>query len=178
MLMIRFARPIVRLVDVIACMGMMATSACTVGQQIPSGTVIDRIVVRKSERMLEAYSGGRVIVTYHVALGKNPVGAKHEAGDNKTPEGTYTINAKSATSKYHKNLGISYPNAADIGTAAQLGKSPGGDIKIHGLQNGLGFLGRWQTLRDWTAGCIAISNREIDDLYAHTPIGTPVEIDP
>jgi murein L,D-transpeptidase YafK len=139
---------------------------------------VDRIVVWKSKRRLEAYAGGSLVASYKVALGKEPVGAKHVAGDNKTPEGQYIINAKSATSKYHKNLGISYPNAADARAAALAGKSPGGDIKIHGLQNGLGMLGRWQTLRDWTAGCIALSNAEIDDLYAHTAVGTPIEINP
>ncbi len=113
-----------------------------------------------------------------MALGKNPIGAKQYEGDKKTPEGVYFINAKSADSKFHKNLGISYPNKEDIRIAKQIGKAPGGNIKIHGLQNGLGFIGRLQSFSDWTAGCIALTNEEIDELYEHTPIGTPVEIKP
>ncbi len=147
-------------------------------EKLPVNATIDKIVVLKSQRKLVAYANGQILQTYTIALGKNPVGAKQYEGDKKTPEGTYFINAKNPESKFHKNLGISYPNENDLKNAIQCGKASGGDIKIHGLQNGLGFIGRPHTLSDWTAGCIALTNQEIDDLYLHTPVGTLVEIEP
>ncbi len=165
-------------------LSLLVTIACGLvynlypGERIPAGAVIDRIVVLKSQRQLQAFSNGQLMVIYPVALGKCPVGAKECEGDNKTPEGIYTIFDKTTKSKFHKNLGISYPNDDDKRHAAQLGKPTGGSIKIHGLQNGLGFIGRMQTLSDWTAGCIALTNAEVDDLYEHTAIGAVVEIRP
>ena len=147
-------------------------------KKLPSNVIVDKIVVLKSQRKLLAFSHGQVLKTYKVALGKNPIGAKLYEGDNKTPEGTYFIFEKNSNSKFHKNLGISYPNNNDLNNSKQLGKHPGGDIKIHGLQYGLGFIGRFHTLFDWTAGCIAITDQEIDDLYDHTPVGTPIKIEP
>ena len=94
----------------------------------------------------------------------------------KTPEGRYTINNKNPNSEFHKNLGISYPNDEDIAQARQHSKPVGGDIKIHGLKNGQGFIGRFQHWRDWTNGCIALTNEEIDELFKHTPMGIPIEI--
>ncbi len=145
---------------------------------LPPDVVVDKIVVAKSERKLLVYANGQLLKKYKIALGKNPIGAKQYEGDNKTPEGVYYINAKTATSKFHKNLGISYPNDTNLINATHSNKSAGGDIKIHGLQNGLGIIGHMHTLIDWTAGCIAITNKEIDDLYCHTSIGTVVEIKP
>lgn len=148
------------------------------GSKMPAGTVVERIVVLKAERKLIAYAHGAEVAVYTVAPGKVPVGAKEYEGDYRTPEGVYRIYNKNPNSKYHKNLGISYPNGADLLHAKQLGKPPGGDVKIHGLQNGLGFIGRFQHWRDWTAGCIALTNWELDDLYEHTPVGTEIEIRP
>lgn len=148
------------------------------GQRIPQGIVIDKIAVWKSQRKLRAFSGNRLIITYTVALGKVPVGPKQYEGDNKTPEGRYFIFDKTEHSRYHKNLGISYPNDTDKINALKLDKPAGRDIKIHGLQNGIGFIGRLHTMRDWTAGCIAITNQEIDDLYEHISIGATVDIMP
>jgi len=139
---------------------------------------IDNIVVYKSKRQLLAYSNGQLIKTYKIALGKNPNGAKHYQGDNKTPEGVYFINGKNANSIAYKNLGISYPNKEDVERARKLGKPTGGDIKIHGIMNGFGFIGRLHTCFDWTNGCIAVSDREIDELFKYVKIGAEIEIVP
>src|SRR6186997_919857 len=104
-------------------------------QKIPDNVAIDKIVVIKSKHELHAYSKGRTVVVYKIAIGQNPVGDKEFEGDRKTPEGFYTINAKNPNSAYHKNLGISYPNKEDIEQARRLGKPPGGDVKIHGFKN-------------------------------------------
>jgi murein L,D-transpeptidase YafK len=148
------------------------------GVPLPANMNIDRIEVLKSQRKMSVYSNGVLVRTYKIALGKQPTGAKQQVGDNKTPEGVYTINTKTTESRYHKNLGISYPNETDKNNARMSGAPTGGDIKIHGLQNGLGFIGRLHTVADWTAGCIALTNSEIDDLYEHVSIGISVEIKP
>jgi murein L,D-transpeptidase YafK len=139
---------------------------------------IDFIKVDKSERKLFVYSNGKLVKVYNIALGKKPNGAKQYQGDNKTPEGVYLINAKNSNSIAYKNLGISYPNNKDIDRAKKLGKSTGGDIKIHGMMNGLGFIGRFHTCFDWTNGCIAVTNSEIDELFKYIKIGTKIEILP
>jgi murein L,D-transpeptidase YafK len=145
-------------------------------QKIPGGVTVDKIIVLKARHLLFAYSKGQLIVTYKIAIGKQPIGDKEYGGDMKTPEGFYTINDKNPNSEFHKNLGISYPNQQDIDEARKFSKPVGGDIKIHGLKNGQGYIGRFHRWRDWTNGCIALTNQEIDELYNHTPIGTPVEI--
>ena len=147
-------------------------------KKLPPNVEIDKIVVLKSERKLQAFSNGKLLKTYTISLGRNPVGTKEFEGDKKTPEGLYTINDKNPNSGFHKNLGISYPNQEDIKRAEKIGKPVGGDIKIHGIRNRMGIIGKFQRLSDWTAGCIALTNSEIDDLYEHTPIGTPIEIRP
>lgn len=139
---------------------------------------VDKLVVYKSKRTLLAYSKGKLLKSYAISLGGHPIGAKEIEGDLKTPEGLYTINDKNQYSDYHKNLGISYPNQKDIAHAKSLGKDAGGDIKIHGLRNGLGFIGKLQRCMDWTFGCMALTNSEIDQLFDAVPIGTPIEINP
>lgn len=145
-------------------------------EQIPDGTVIDRIIVYKSQHKLQAFSAGRLVATYTVAIGKKPVGPKEYEGDKKTPEGIYRINARNAYSGYHKNLGISYPAAADRARAVQAGRSPGGDVKIHGLENGKGYIGKFHRWLDWTNGCIAVDNAEMDMLYEHVMQNAVIEI--
>jgi len=144
--------------------------------KIPAGIIIDRIVVRKSEHRMFVYAHGALIHTYTIAIGKGSAGDKQFQGDKKTPEGSYYIFAKNPSSAYHKNLGISYPNADDRAAAKSLGMPAGGDVKIHGLKNGQGYIGRFQRWKDWTNGCIGLTNEEIDDLYEHTPVGTPIII--
>ena len=145
---------------------------------LPDGLVFDRLLLEKSQRRLTAFSKDTPVRIYTVALGTSPDGAKHVQGDRKTPEGKYTIDGKNPNSAYHKNLGISYPNAADREFARKEGKSPGGDIKIHGLAPAFAEIGAAHRTTDWTFGCIAVTNPEIDELYARTPVGIPIEILP
>lgn len=147
-------------------------------EKLTSEVKIDRIVVYKSKRQLLIYSNEKLVKTYKISLGKNPVGHKEFEGDKKTPEGIYTIDDKNPNSGYYKNLGISYPNEADIKHAKQINKPVGGDIKIHGLRNGVGFIGKFHRWFNWTLGCIAITNEEIDELYNVIEIGTQIEIKP
>lgn len=126
---------------------------------------IDRLVVFKAKRQMWAYQGEQLIKVYPIALGFNPIGRKQFEGDGKTPEGIYRINERNPNSGYHKNLGVSYPNEADKAYAASQGKSPGGLIKIHGLRNGTGAIGKMHLLKDWTHGCIAVTDEEVDELY-------------
>jgi murein L,D-transpeptidase YafK len=147
-------------------------------KKLPSGVTIDKMVVFKSKRELLVYSKGRLVKTYTISLAKNPVGHKQYEGDYRTPEGYYTINSKNPKSVCYKNLGISYPDKEDISAAKNLGKTPGGNIKIHGILNGFGFIGKFHRWGAWTAGCIALTNEEMDELYYHTPVGTPIEIKP
>ena len=145
---------------------------------LPKDAVIDRLVVHKSKRTMSAYSKGKLLKTYPIALGKQSVGHKHFEGDGKTPEGKYRINDRNPNSTYHKNLGISYPNDADKAYAAAQGKSPGGLIKIHGIKNGWGSIGKRHLQRDWTDGCIAVTDEEIDELYRSVKHNAEIEILP
>lgn len=147
---------------------------CWPSPPLPEGTVADQLVVYKNQRKLELWSSGQLMKTYTISLGKHPEGHKQHEGDSRTPEGLYTINDKNPNSGFHLNLGISYPNAND----RQRSDNPGGDIKIHGLKNGLGLIGRFHQLRDWTNGCMAVTNTEMDELYRAVPIGTPIRINP
>lgn len=133
--------------------------------KLAADTRIDTIVVLKSKRMMYVYQHGKMIRSYRISLGSNPVGHKQFEGDGRTPEGHYTINGRNPESRFYKNLGISYPGPSDVEFAKSASKSPGGDIKIHGLRNGRGYRGTWHLLRDWTAGCIAVTNREMDELF-------------
>lgn len=145
---------------------------------LPVSAKADRIVVSKDARTLSLYDGSRLIKSYRVSLGSEPVGAKQFEGDGRTPEGGYVIASRNSHSAYHLALRISYPNAADVSRAKAAGKSPAGDIMIHGLRNGLGWLGRWHRWRDWTAGCVAVTDVEMDELWRAVPDGTRVEIQP
>jgi murein L,D-transpeptidase YafK len=146
--------------------------------KLPKGKIIDSIVVFKSKRKMMVYFEGKLLKTYTISLGRNPIGHKEFEGDFKTPEGIYEINDRNPNSSYHKNLGISYPNEEDIEKAKSLGKSAGGDIKIHGVRNGKGYVSKFQRWRDWTAGCIAVTDDEIDELYDAVKIGAVIEIRP
>lgn len=135
-----------------------------------------RIVIQKSAHILTVTEGNAVLTTYRVAIGRGSAGNKVHAGDNRTPEGLYTVNARNEKSQYHKALHLSYPNAEDTARAMQAGVDPGGDIMIHGIKNGWGWIGPLHRLVDWTKGCIAVTNQEIDELWKQIPNGTVVEI--
>jgi len=136
----------------------------------------DKVLIEKKERRLRLFSKGEVIKTYRIALGGNPVGPKERQGDNKTPEGTYIIDSRNSNSGYHLSLHISYPNEKDKMRAKELGVSPGGDIMIHGIKNGLSWVGASHAEVDWTKGCIAVTDEEMEEIYELVPNGTIVEI--
>lgn len=138
----------------------------------------DRILVEKSARRLTLFSGDKPLKTYSVALGRTPQGAKQEEGDQRTPEGSYTIDAHKFDSAFHRALHISYPSPTDSASAARRGVSAGGDIMIHGIRNGSGWWGAFHRLTDWTAGCIAVTDKQIEEIYQAVPDGTPIEIRP
>ena len=139
---------------------------------------VDRILVEKSERRLMLISQGEVLKTYKIALGGNPIGPKERQGDNKTPEGTYVIDARNRDSRFHLSLHISYPNERDRNRAEELGVAPGGDIMIHGIKNGFSWVGDAHAEVDWTKGCIAVTDEEIEEIGKMVPDGTIVEIRP
>ena len=138
----------------------------------------DKIIIVKSSRTMTLMSGERVLKTYKVALGTEPVGAKQKHGDHKTPEGNYIIDAKNPHSQFHLSLHISYPNAADRQRARKLDVSPGGDIMIHGLMPQYAWMGAQHRETDWTDGCVAVTNAEIEEIWELVPVGTRVEIRP
>jgi murein L,D-transpeptidase YafK len=140
--------------------------------------VVDKVLVEKSARRLSVYSHGALLRTYAVALGRAPVGTKEREGDRRTPEGNYTIDRHNPNSGFHLALHVSYPSASDTARARAEGGSPGGDIMIHGMRNGLGWLGKTHLLVDWTTGCVAVTDAEMDQLYRVIPDGTPIEIKP
>ena len=142
------------------------------------GVVVDRIVVYKADRRLELIHGDEVVAAYRVALGPQPVGPKREVGDGKTPEGKYTIDYHNPESRFHLALHISYPSSREAEAARADGSEPGGMIMIHGLKNGLGKVGRIHTFLDWTDGCIAVMNSEIEQIYNVVKDGTPIRIEP
>ncbi|MFL6589621.1 MAG: murein L,D-transpeptidase family protein [Chthoniobacterales bacterium] len=145
---------------------------------LPYDAVADRVVVEKSARQLTLLRNGRTLKTYRVALGRGPAGPKEYEGDQRTPEGVYSIDFHKPDSDYHLALHISYPEQHDVDRAAAEGLSAGSDIMIHGLPNGRGWPGRFHRRIDWTAGCIAVANFEIEEIYRAVPDGTPVEIRP
>jgi murein L,D-transpeptidase YafK len=138
----------------------------------------DRILVLKSERKLTLLRDGKPLKNYLVALGGEPVGDKQCQGDNRTPEGIYRIDFKKWNSQYYHALHVSYPDAGDVAEAKKLGCSPGGDIMIHGLRAGFARFGALHRLSDWTLGCIAVTNEEMDEIWAAVDVGTVVEIRP
>ena len=138
----------------------------------------DKVLIEKQARRLTLLSKDEVIKTYKIALGGNPVGPKERQGDNKTPEGTYIIDSRNGNSGFHLSLHISYPNEQDKKRAKELGVSPGGDIMIHGIKNGFAPVGVSHAEVDWTEGCIAVTNQEMEEIYKFVPNGTVVEITP
>ena len=143
-----------------------------------STEVIDRVVVVKSTRTMTLVAKGKVVRTYRIALGGEPVGAKQQQGDHKTPEGLYVIDRRNPKSRFYKSIHISYPNEQERRRASQLGVDPGGDIMVHGLPNGFGWLGAMHREKDWTDGCIAVTDKEMDEIWQLVGDGTPIEIRP
>lgn len=138
----------------------------------------DKVIVIKHKRILQLLWKGRVVRTYKVALGGNPKGHKVQEGDSRTPEGTYVIDRHFPKSSFHKALHINYPSDEDKERATKKGVDPGGQIEIHGLGPSMLWAGALHSKWDWTAGCIAVTNAEIEEIYRAVPNGTPIVIKP
>jgi murein L,D-transpeptidase YafK len=177
----RVGRILVLLLAVLAIGGIL--SAAPQGRESGVGSgdsnlAADRIVVVKSTRTMTLNRGGGVLKTYKIALGGNPIGAKEREGDHKTPEGEYFVDAKNAHSQFYMALHLSYPSASDRTRAKKLGVSPGRDVEIHGLGKAYGWVGARHRLTDWTDGCVAVTNEEIEEIFELIVVGTRVEIKP
>jgi murein L,D-transpeptidase YafK len=167
--------------NIIVLLLIILVSSCSLFRGKSSSLLeVDKIYIDKSNReMLLLDELGGEIKKYKIRLGFNPLGPKLMEGDGKTPEGNYKILYHKPNSQYYKSLKISYPNETDKRIAYSLGVSPGGEIMIHGLENNSGVRGYWNHLKyDWTAGCIAVKNNEIDEIYDLVKDGTEVEIVP
>lgn len=147
-------------------------------QAVQPGLKADSILILKKDHLLQLFAGGKVIRTYRVALGFGGLARKEREGDGRTPEGHYIIDSRNPNSHYHLALHISYPNAEDRKHAAKLGVSPGGAVMIHGLPKGQEAIGVNHIHWDWTFGCVAVTDPEIDEIWNLVPDGTPVEIRP
>jgi murein L,D-transpeptidase YafK len=143
---------------------------------LAASAMADKVIVLKAERKLLLMKDGEVLKTYRVSLGEDPVGPKAKEGDGRTPEGNYVLDRHNAKSQYHKSIHISYPNAQDLARASKLGVRPGGDLFIHGEPND--YHGPSQQLGDWTDGCVALSNADMDEVWRAVANGTPIEIKP
>lgn len=152
----------------------MGLGACSQSKfRTYTGPDVTYVVVNKDARRMYLLNNQRVLKDYDIDLGFAPIGDKFFEGDGRTPEGTYLIDRRNPNSKFHLSLGISYPNARDRAEAAALGKPPGGDIFIHGESSPFK-----RKREDWTWGCIAVTNREMEDVYAMVRNGTPIQINP
>jgi murein L,D-transpeptidase YafK len=147
---------------------------------VASGVLLhaDKVVVIKSKRIMMLMRDSDILKVYRVALGKQPNGRKIKSGDQKTPEGTYILDSRKSDSKFYRAIHISYPNESDILTAKRLGCAPGGAIMIHGLPKKLEDLGKAHRMWDWTDGCIAVTNSEMEEIWDFVPDGIPIEIKP
>ena len=141
-------------------------------------TKADLVVVNKTERKLYLFKDDEIIGEYMVAFGSNPEGHKIQEGDGRTPEGRYVLDWKNPNSAYYLSIHVSYPNRDDRARARLMGVDPGGDIMIHGQKNGYGWLGQVSRFVNWTDGCIAVSDADMDEIWAAVDPGTPIEIRP
>lgn len=173
----------------IACLSLLVVCALLLGPRAalageahaavhPPQSMIDKIVVEKGNRRLMLLSGGVVQRTWPIALGWEPTGHKAQEGDGRTPEGWYVIDFRNPDSDYYRSLRISYPNSTDAASAAARGVSPGGQIFIHGQPTTMKSYLRAKRMQDWTAGCIAVSNDAMDEIWRLVDLGTPIEIFP
>lgn len=158
-------------------MAVLAALSCA-AQDLPPNATANHVMVRKSEHSLTLLDHGKVLKSYKVALGGEPVGAKQRRGDHRTPEGIYVLDRRNPHSQFYRSIHVSYPNALDRDRARKLHASPGGDIYVHGLPNGYRAIGKAHRLRDWTDGCIAVTDEEMDEIWRAVPDGTPIEIRP
>lgn len=163
----------------VLCLALLA-GACRLGSAtaLPRDARGDRLVVEKAAHRMTLYSGDSVLRVYRVALGRGGAADKVREGDNRVPEGRFRIDHRVERSGYHRALHVSYPDAAHTARARALGVSPGGDIMVHGIRNGFGWVGPLHRLVDWTRGCVAVTNPEIEELWRAVPNGAAIEIRP
>lgn len=161
-------------------LGWTAVSERPDNATIAPDKIAAKIIVHKSARKMDLVDENAILIkTYQISLGAQPIGHKTQEGDEKTPEGAYKIISRNVKSRFHKSLKISYPNAADEAQAKERNVSPGSDIMVHGLPNGLGWLGSLHRIYDtWTDGCVAVTNQEIEEIWNAVPDGTPIKIRP
>ena len=171
-----------RLILIVVAVGILLAVLATVGvfshapRPLAAAARADLVVVEKSAHRLTLYEHQRVLRAYTISLGRGGLDPKAKQGDGLTPEGHYEIDRRIAHSAYYLSLHISYPSAMDKKVAVARGVAPGGDIMIHGLRNYTGWIGSWQRAIDWTDGCIALTDDEMDEIWRAVPNGTPVEI--
>lgn len=164
-----------RFVSVILMLGLvLGLSGCATKFRSYNGPEVTRVLVYKADRKMYLMHHDQVLKSYNIALGFAPIGHKQFEGDGKTPEGTYRIDRRNPRSEFHLSVGISYPNTSDVAFATSQGKRPGGDIFIHGQPERF----KKTASRDWTAGCIAVRNHEIEDIYAMVNDGTLITVYP
>jgi murein L,D-transpeptidase YafK len=163
-------------IRVLTGLGMGVILASVLAGASDNALRADRVLVLKKQRTLQLLKHGKVIKSYKVALGANPVGPKTKQGDHNTPEGNYLLDSRNSHIQFYKALHISYPNARDRTIARQKGVSPGGNVFVHGLPNGYGFVGASHRLKDWTDGCVAVTNEQMDEIWTVVPNRTPIEI--
>ncbi|MDP2206824.1 MAG: L,D-transpeptidase family protein [Alphaproteobacteria bacterium] len=146
----------------------------------PQPQAVAEVIVFKSERRMELRDKyGNIVRSYRIALGKNPIGHKQHEGDNRTPEGRYMIDTRNPNSDFHLSLRINYPSTKDRAEAKKRGQRPGGDIFIHGMPNGKGWMWwKYNTKSDWTNGCIAVTDREMKEMWELIADRTPIIIQP
>ena len=158
--------------------GIASASAVPANLAAEQQVKADLVVVYKAERTLQLKRGGRVLKTFPIALGRNPVGPKLQEGDGRTPEGVYTLDWRNPDSQFYRAIHISYPRAGESVHAIRWGVSPGGQIMLHGLPNGVAAEQMGHPRRDWTNGCIALTNEQIDEIWARVDDGTTIIIYP
>lgn len=139
---------------------------------------VDLVIVQKKDRVILLMKNGKEFRRYTISLGGNPIGHKLQEGDQRTPEGNYILDYKKSDSSFYKAIHVSYPNIEDKKQAKQLGVNPGGFIMIHGQKNGFGWLSGLAQQFDWTDGCIAVKNAEMDEIWDAVDVGTPIQINP
>jgi hypothetical protein len=175
------SRPFKRFWAAAVCSTFILTAPCHADDLFSTYDILlrpDKIVVEKAGRRLMLLWQGHLLKTYRISLGKNPCGPKRREGDQKTPEGFYAIDYRARDSRYHRALHISYPNQNDQEMARIRRLPPGRDIMIHGLGDDFGWMGSIHYMFDWTDGCIAVTDEEIEEIWSLVPVGTPVEIRP
>jgi murein L,D-transpeptidase YafK len=145
---------------------------------LPADAKADLVLVCKATRRLDLYQHGALLTSYAVSLGRHPEGPKQQQGDGRTPEGEYVLDYRKPDSSFYRALHISYPAPADLVAARTKGIDPGGLVMVHGMKNGLGWLGRLHLAFDWTDGCVAVTDREMNEIWRAVPDGTKIILKP